>query len=216
MTDLLERVAGPGLDLLRRADDALVAVGAPPGDPVWGLLREVRALPADILEQLLAADGTAFLAAGDELAGGAREVSVAADAVPGAAGWSGHAAEAYAARWSAALTQVDRIAERLVAGASYARALAAWVAQTRRAVAVAVAECLASPEAATVRLAGPAPDAATGAAAASIAAHVLAAVAAAIRAGQALHDQWSGRLDELGLPVIQTVTGSGAPTTIQL
>jgi len=216
MSDLLERVAGPGLDLLRRADDALVAVGAPAGDPVWALLREVRALPADIVEQLLAADGTAFLVAGDELTAGAREVGVAADSIPGVARWSGHAADAYAARWSAALTQVDRIAERLSAGADYAQALAGWVAQTRRAVAVAVAECLASPEAATVRLAGPAPDAATGAAAASIVAHVLAAVAEAIRAGQALHDQWSGRLDELGPPVVQPVTGSGAPTTIQL
>jgi hypothetical protein len=137
------------------------------------------------------------------------------------AGWSGQAADEFAAQWSAAVSQVDQISGRLAASADYATAIAGWMGTTRRALAGAVAECLGSREAATVRLAGPGggagaePDAGVSLAAASIAAHVLAAVLEAVDAGYALHGRWAGRLDELGAPVVTPVSSGGAPTVIE-
>lgn len=214
MGDLLDRVAAPGLDLLRRVDAALVTGGAPAGDPVWALLRRAGALPSDILEHLIGSDGPALLPIADDLDGLRRALRAEVDAIPGAAGWSGYAADEYAAQWSAAVSQVDRIVERLSANADYGAAVAGWVATTRRQVAGAVAECLASREAATVRLGQPgSPE--VSVAAAAVAARVLTAALDAADAGYALCDAWSGRLDEVAYAPPAPVT-SGGPNRIEV
>jgi hypothetical protein len=215
VSDLLDRVAEPGLDLLRRVDSVLTAAGAPADDPVWPLLRRAGALPGDILAELLGADAAPLFTAGEALRAEAATVSRDADAVPTPAGWRGHAADEFAAQWSAAVSQVDRITERLTGTGLYAAEVAAWVAGSRRQFAIAVAECLASPEAATVRLAGAAHDPAVGAAAAAIAAHVLETVVAAVDAGQLLARRWAGHLDEVRYAPATPVTGAGSPHTIE-
>jgi hypothetical protein len=214
--DLLDRVAGPGLDLLSRVDAALVAGGAPAGDPVWTLLRRAGALPGDLLEQLLAAGGDDLAQAADQIHADARALDRDGDTIPGVAGWRGGAAEAFAGQWSAAVGHSDQIVERLGASADFAADVAAWVAATRRQVAGAIAECLASREAATVRLAGAAPDTGTCAAAAAIAAHVLTVVVDAAQAGEALRQRWSGRLDEVRYQPPASVSSASAPATIEI
>lgn len=217
MSDLLDRVAGPGLDLLGRVDAVLATAGAPAGDPVWPLLRQLGALPGDVLTHLLEAVPAPLEEAAADIRADATALGRAVDAVPGVAGWSGHAADAYAGQWSAATSHLDRIIERLAASAQYATAVADWVTSTRRQVAMAVAECLASREAATVRFAGSgSPDAQTGQAAAAIATHVLAAVAGAVEAGDSLREQWAGRLDEVRYRPAAPVASGGTPTVIEL
>jgi hypothetical protein len=196
--DALDRVAAAGRDLLGRVDDVLVAGGAPAGDPVWPLLRRAGALPGDLLDQLLGADPQPLYDAADQLRGDARALGDTVDSIPGVAGWRGAAADAYAGQWSAAVGQVDRITGRLGASGDYAADVAAWVATTRRQLAGAVAECLGSTEAATVRLARPGPPEPTVcAAAAAIAAHLLTVALDAADAGEALRQRWAGRLDEV-------------------
>lgn len=219
MTDRLDRVAGAGLDLLGRVDTVLAVGGAPAGDPVWPLLRQAGGLPGDLLAQLVDAAPQPIAGAGEQLRADARALDRSAAGIPDVAGWSGYAAEGFAGRWSAATAQLDRITERMVATGDFAAEVAAWVAATRRQVAGAVAECLASPEAATVRLAGAGvPDAHTCAAAAAIAAHVLATAVDAAQAGQALRQRWAGRLDEVRYvaPAVLPGAGAGAPSTIEL
>ncbi len=120
VSDLLDRVAEPGLDLLHRVDAALASAGAPADDPVWPLLRRAGALPGEILSHLLGADPAALPVAGDDVRAESVALSRAVDAVPGPAGWRGHAADEFAAQWSAAAGQVDRITERLTATADHA------------------------------------------------------------------------------------------------
>ncbi len=155
--------------------------------------------------------------AGDDVRAESVALSRAVDAVPGPAAWRGHAADEFAAQWSAAVGQVDRITERLTATADYSAELAGWLAGVRRQVAIAVAECLASTEAATVRLA----DISTagspvGPAAAAIAGHVLGAVLDGVAAGEALRQRWAGRLDEVGYRAAEPVAGAGTPHTIEI
>ena len=214
--DLLDRVAGPGLDLLGRVDAALVAGGAPAGDPVWALLRRAGALPGDLVEHLIDAGGDELASAAEQIHADARALDRENDAIPGTAGWRGGAAESFAGQWSAALGQTDRIVQRLTASADFAADVAAWVSGTRRQVAGAIAECLASREAATVRLAWPVPDADTSAAAAAIAAHVLSVVVDAAEAGEALRQRWAGHLDEVQYQPAAPVTSAASGASIEI
>lgn len=50
--DALDRLAEPGLDLLRRVD-ALIAAGVPEGHRVWPLLRRMQVLPGDAVRGFL-------------------------------------------------------------------------------------------------------------------------------------------------------------------
>jgi hypothetical protein len=219
VSDLLDRIAEPGLDLLRRVDTALATAGAPADDPVWPLLRRAGALPGEVVAHLLAADPQPLVAAGDGLRAESTDLSRAADAIPGLGGWRGHAADEFAAQWSAGIGQVDRITQRLSATADYSVAVTAWLTATRRQVAVAVAECLASTEAATVRLGAVGADAgagaATGVAAAAIAGHVLGAVLDAVETAHALAEQWAGRLDEVPYRAATPIANTATPRTIE-
>jgi hypothetical protein len=203
--DLLDRVhpvAGP---LLAKVDATLVAGGAPAGHPIWPLLRRLGALPGESVAHLVAVAPDGITPAGDDLHQHADGYRHRVDEVPMPAGWRGPAADAYAASWSALAAHLagsgpDTLAGRLADTAGYLDDVAAWLTRARRAVAGSVAECLGSAEAVTLHSGpgdpGPSPSAVT-AAAATIGAHLLATLVEVLDDGRALHDRWTGRLDEV-------------------
>ncbi|MEN3307211.1 MAG: hypothetical protein V7603_3413 [Micromonosporaceae bacterium] len=222
--DLLARLAAPAQDLLERVDRALLTGGAPAGHPIWPLLRRLGALPGELVIELAATTPESLRAAADPLRELARAYVDGLDLMPGAAGWRGDAAEAFGAQWRALAAHLadgaDSMAGGLTGTASYVDDVAGWLAATRDAVAVALARCLGSTEAATLRalpagalgsgvaglaggwLATGAPGAMAGPrsailAAAGIGAHLLRAAADGLDHGEALHSRWAGRLDEL-------------------
>ncbi len=235
--DLLARLAAPAQDLLERVDGALVAGGAPAGHPIWPLLRRLGALPGDLVSHLCAATPGSLRPATEPLRSLTHSYVDGPDLMPGTAGWRGEAAEAFGAQWHALAGHLadgpDSMAARLVATSSYVDDVAEWLAATRDAVAVAVAECLGSAEAATLRAlpvgaldsgvaglasavlaggsrpAGGRPDAAIRAAA-TIGARVLGAAATALDEGEALHSRWAGQLAELRYrPAPAPASGAG-------
>lgn len=225
MMDILTRVVTPGSDLLERVDRALLAGGAPPDHPIWPLLRRLGALPGELVAGLAAADPEALRLAARQLSELAESYVDGTAAVPADPGWRGDAAAAFGVRWQAMAGYLsegtESMAGRLAATASYVDDVAGWLAGTRDAVALALAECLDSIEATTLRtlpagaLASGAPGlasawlaagdgAAAGAgrdrglrAAATLGAHVLAAASRALEEGEALRVRWSGHLGEL-------------------
>jgi hypothetical protein len=222
--DRLARLAAPAQDLLERVDRALLAAGAPADHPIWPLLRRLGALPGELVGQLAAADPDRLRPVGDPVRELERSYVDGADLMPGPAGWRGEAAEAFGAQWHALADHLagggDSMAGRLDRCVSYVDDVADWLAATRDVVAVALAECLGSIEAATLHAvpagafssglaglasarlapgepaAGPRPDRAIRAAA-SIGAHLLRAASAALDEGERLQARWAGRLDEL-------------------
>jgi hypothetical protein len=199
--DLLDRVYPVAHDLLDRVDATLVAGGAPADHPVLPLLRRVGALPGAVVAHLarVAPDGLA--GAGDALRRQADGYRERADAVPMPAAWRGPAAESFGAAWSGLSAHLagggpDTLAGRLDDTAGYLDDVAAWLVRARRALAGPVAECLGSAEAVTLR-SSPDTVPSTVAAAATIGAHLLGTAAEVLDDGQAVHDQWAGRLAEL-------------------
>jgi hypothetical protein len=214
-TDVLDRVAGPGTDLLARVDAALLDAGAPARHPVWPVLRRVRALPGAAFAALLALRPETLHASAAQLRVQARGYLRTQAGVGGGQPWSGPAARGYEARWEALRGHLgetadpteDSLAGRLAATAAYLDELADWVRDARAGVALAVAAALGSAEAVALR-APVDPDgddrtgqphraAAESSAAAAIAAHVLDAVVRALDDGDAVARRWSGRLGEL-------------------
>ncbi len=233
--DLLDRVATPARDLLRRVDATLSGQGAPGDDPVWPLLRQAGALPGDLVEALLGADPAVLAEPAERLRSAGRQLAIAGDSVPGPAGWHGAAADSFAGAWRGLSARLgegpESLPGRLADTASYVDEVARWLAGTRRSVAVAVAECLGS--AAAVVLRGQAPDPPAGAsllagagalagsadksrAAAEIGAHVLQVAVEALADGEALHARWAGRLDPLAAPVPQDGEAVRATDQIRL
>jgi hypothetical protein len=213
--DLLDQIYPPARDLLDRVDAALIAGGAPPGDPILPLLRRLGALPGDTAAQLAAAVPDPLSATGDSVRRQADGYESGQASVPAPAAWRGPAAESFAARWSTLSGHLAgdpaSMAGRLVATASYLDDVAAWLTRGRTAMAGTLAECLSSAEAATLRAtpasgpdpARPAPTGGIGdavRAAAVLGAHVLGCAAEVLDDGQRLLDAWAGRLDELPGP----------------
>lgn len=211
--DALDRLAGIGTDLLHRVDAALVAGGAPAGDPLWPLLRHVGALPGDALEFGLKLTPEPLRSAAAQLRADAdrfarRRERLAADLGPAAGAWEGSGAEAFAARWQSLAAHLGdggdpaTVTGRLHATASYADALADWSEGLRAELAEAVARVTGSAEAVTIRGSRPggtteAPPAAVLEAAALIGVRVLQPVADAFDAARDLERRWSPELAEL-------------------
>jgi hypothetical protein len=171
--DALERLSSVGADLLARVDAALAAGGAPADDPIWPLLRQVGALPADVLDFGLRLDHIALRSAATELRAVAdrfarQPARLAADI--GRSAWEGTGAEAFAAVWESLSEHIGEgtdpatVTGRLLATASYVDDLAGWAADLRHELAEAIARVATSAEAVTLRGSD---DAATRVAAAS-------------------------------------------------
>lgn len=231
--DLLDRIYPVARDLLDRIDATLIASGTPADHPILPLLRRVGTLPGDVAAQLAAGATDPLVEAGEAVRRQAEGYETGQASVPTPAAWRGPAAESFAARWSTVSGYLAgdpaSMAGRLGATASYLDDVAAWLVRGRRALAGALAECLGSAEAATLRgtpglgvarsasaasatsgvTGGPAGSAFGGPAAtprdvvraaADLGAHVLAGVAEVLDDGQHVLDLWAGRLDDLPYP----------------
>ncbi|MFY1705571.1 hypothetical protein ACN28G_28300 [Micromonospora sp. WMMA1923] len=151
--DALDRLAEPGLDLLRRVD-TLLAGGAPEGHPVWPLLRRLQVLPAEAVRGFLDLHPAPLTTAGDEVRRLIRSYDQACAPLTDPVAWSGPAAASYGQARAALLRHLDEGPEsligRLESTAGYADALADWVERSRIALARTLAEVLGSTEAVTV------------------------------------------------------------------
>lgn len=211
MTDPLDRLAEPGLDLLRRVD-TLLATGAPEGHRVWPLLRRMQVLPGTAVRSFLELPAVALSDAGRsvrQLVRGYDEVSAA---LTEPVLWSGTAATAFGEHRAALLSHLDEGPESLVgrleSTAGYADALADWIEGSRRtlartlagvlgsAEAVAVVAATSAPPAASAQLVVSVPHPAAKVEAAEIAARVLAVLSAAYDGAETLLRQWGPSLAE--------------------
>jgi hypothetical protein len=235
--DLLDRIHPPARDLLDRIDAALIAGGAPAGHPILPLLRRLGALPGDVVAHLAAVVPEPLTSAGDPVRREADGYESGQASVPVPAAWRGPAAESFAAQWSTVSGHLAgdpaSMAGRLGSTAAYLDDVVAWLLRGRRALAGALAECLGSAEAVTLRAAPAAarasgsdpgrPGSTTGPgsspgdahgpgdaarAAADLGAHVLACAAEVLDDGQRVVDAWAGRLDELPIPAPVPVAAS--------
>ncbi|WP_326551072.1 hypothetical protein [Micromonospora sp. NBC_01813] len=223
--DALDRVAGPALDLLARVDDQLARHGAAAEDPVWPLLRQVRALPGDAVAAFRAVRPAPLAAAGAAIRPHLDGYAEAADALAGQVDWSGAAAQAYDAVRAALATRLTdssagpvspaSLAGNLAATAGYAEALADWVSSSRSALAVVLADALRSTEATTLVTAG-VPGVASGLpgvretadAAAALAVPVLTVLLEIAEQGEELLAQWRPRLALAGAAGVAPAPGA--------
>ncbi|SCG63466.1 hypothetical protein [Micromonospora halophytica] len=199
--DALDRLAEPGLDLLRRVD-RLLAAGAPEGHRLWPLLRRMQVLPGDALRAFLDLHPAPLATAGHAVRRLVRGYDDASAALTDPGLWSGPAASAYDEARSALLRHLDEGPESLVgrleSTAGYADALAHWVEGSRLAVARVLAEVIGSTEAVHVHAAtalGAEPGPGT-LAAAEIATRVLSVLGVAYDGAETLLREWSPSLAE--------------------
>ncbi|GIF74091.1 hypothetical protein [Asanoa siamensis] len=183
MSDALDHLAGPAGDLLARVDDLLARVGAPDDDPVWPLLRRMRALPGEAVAALTGTLRAAPLAeAGGVLRARAATCTDVRSAVIAPVAWEGPAGESYAARAARLGADAAAAGEALAATGRFADEAAAWIERTRERLAVVLAETLVSADAVAVVLGT---DNAARAAA-TIATRVLSTLDTAISDGETL------------------------------
>jgi hypothetical protein len=204
--DALDRLAEPGLDLLRRVD-TLLAAGVPEGHRVWPLLRRMQVLPGDAVRGFLDLDPAPLSGAGRSVRRLVRGYDDVSAALTDPVLWSGPAASAYERERAALLRHLDEGPESLVgrleSTAGYADALADWVEGSRLALARALADVLRSAEAVAVVAATsagaparPGPVGPGVADAAEIAARVLAVLCVAYDGAETLLRQWAPSLAE--------------------
>lgn len=198
--DVLDRVLASGADLLDRIDAALLTLGAPSEHPIWTLTRRVGATPATAVAQIAALSPDRLREPITALHREAEACRYDAASLPARLDSQGAAAEAYAIRRVDLIARLsdgsDALAGRLGSTAAYLDDAAGWVESSRRSVASALAACLGSREAVTLR-AAPAADHSAIVAAADLGAHVLGEVARCIDAGWDVQQRWAGRLAEV-------------------
>jgi hypothetical protein len=148
--DRLEEVVQTASPMLRRIDEVLSAVGAPPDHQVWAELRRVRLLPGDAVHAVAALRPAEFADAAPELRADARAYAGIAESLPAPGGWTGDAADAYDAARRRAAAHLsggpDSLDERLEATADLAEALAGWMERARGELAALLAGILTSAE----------------------------------------------------------------------
>lgn len=230
--DALDRLLDDGRDLLGLVDAVLLAGGVPAGHPFCAAVRRTGALP------LAAVDSVAGLRPEPliETAERVRAIvdryehqGVALAGLAGAGVWEGRGAQAFSAQVTAFATHLggpgeDSMTGRLAATASYLSDVAAWIRDSRRAVAGSLGRALASAEAVRIRAAfrtgtrPGGPDLDQAVAAAVIGAVVLDAVAAALDNGTAVRERWAGRLGEFTFrpPVEARPAGPDTGTRVAL
>jgi hypothetical protein len=203
--DPLDRLAEPGLDLLRRVD-TLLAAGAPEGHRVWPLLRRMQVLPREAVRSFLDLHPAPLAGAGRSVRRLVRGYDEVSATLTDPVLWSGAAATAYGEARRALQHHLEEGPESLVgrleSTAGYADALADWVEGSRHALARALADVLRSTEAVavvaatSVPLARSARRASAGVEAAEIAARVLAVLCVAYDGAETLLRQWGPSLAE--------------------
>ncbi|GGO04953.1 hypothetical protein [Micromonospora parathelypteridis] len=204
--DALDRLAEPGLDLLRRVD-RLIAAGVPEGHRVWPLLRRMQVLPGDAVRGFLDLHPAPLAGAGHAVRRLVRGYDDVSAALTDSVLWSGPAATAYGQQRTALLRHLDEGPESLVgrleSTAGYADALADWVEGSRLALARTLADVLRSAEAVAVVAATaagastrPGPVGPGVADAAEIGARVLAVLCVAYDGAETLLRQWAPSLAE--------------------
>ncbi|MEH1167881.1 hypothetical protein V6V47_21090 [Micromonospora sp. CPCC 205539] len=204
--DPLDRLAEPGLNLLRRVD-TLLAAGVPEGHRVWPLLRRMQVLPGDAVRGFLDLHPAPLAGAGHAVRRLVRGYDDVSAALTDPVLWSGPAASAYGQERATLLRHLDEgpdsLVGRLESTAGYADALADWVEGSRLALARTLADVLRSAEAVTVvatTAAGtsprPGPVGPGVADAAEIAARVLAVLCVAYDGAETLLRQWAPSLAE--------------------
>jgi hypothetical protein len=183
MADALDHLARPAGELLARVDDVLARFGAAEDDPVWMLLRRVRALPGEAVTALapsLSAAPVAAAAAAVRERAGPYAAAQAALTTPVA--WEGPAGDAFAAHAQRLAGDLGEAADALAATGRLADEVAAWITRTRSRLAAVLADALGSAEAVSVVLGmADAPRCA-----AAIATRVLAAIDEAVADGESL------------------------------
>jgi hypothetical protein len=146
--DTLAQVVATAAPLLRRVDDLLSGIGAPPDHQVWTQMRRVRLLPGDAVHAINGLRPADLAEAAPELRADARAYADIAESLPPPGTWTGDAADAYdAARRHAAghlSGGLESLDERLEATADLADALVEWMSQSRSAVAETLAGVLSS------------------------------------------------------------------------
>jgi hypothetical protein len=226
--DALDRLAEPGIDLLRRVD-TLLAAGAPEGHRVWPLLRRMQVLPGDALRSFLDLRAAPLAGAGHTVRRHVHGYDHACATLTDPLLWSGPAAAAYGQSRTMLLRHLDdgpeSLVGRLEATAGYADALADWVEGSRLTVARTLAEVIGSAEAVSVVAATSitresphsGPSSPGTPAAAEIAARVLAVLCVAYDGAETLLRQWAPSLAESPLRTTSTRfrpgTAPGGPTT---
>jgi hypothetical protein len=149
--DSLDHVMDTAGPLLRRIDELLSGVGAPPDHAVWAEMRRVRLLPGDAAQTVAALRSGDLADASPELRADARGYAGIAEAVPPPGAWSGDAADAYDVARRRTVTHLsggpDSLDERLEATADLADAMVDWIGQARADLARTLAEVLGSAQA---------------------------------------------------------------------
>jgi uncharacterized protein YukE len=181
--DTLDEAVAAAAPLLRRVDELLSGVGAPPEHAVWAQVRRVRLLPGDAVHAIAALRAADLAGASPELRADARAYADIASALPPPGTWTGDAAEAYEDARRRAVEHLsggpESLDERLEATADLADALVGWIIQSRSDVAAALAEVLSSGEAVALSTDSAADPAAVreGLAAADVAERILRTIA---------------------------------------
>jgi hypothetical protein len=199
MTDALDRLVGPGIDLLDRVDAALMAYGFPADHPVAGSLRRLGALPGDVLRAISALRPAAVRVAGSELRRATERYQRQRDLLAAPVDWTGPAGERFSVHRAALASFIGDTGDagelglvgRLWSTVAYLDSVAEWMERSRSAMARVLADVLGSVEAIRLHT----PD--TAAAAATVGALVLSTAAEAHDAGRAVAERWAGRLDEV-------------------
>src|SRR4051794_16898680 len=93
--DAFDHVVATAAPMLRRVDELLSGVGAPPEHAVWSQVRRVRLLPGDAVRAVAGLRATDLADASPELRADARAYADIAAALPPPGPWTGDAAEAY-------------------------------------------------------------------------------------------------------------------------
>jgi len=213
--DLLDRVIGPGSDLLVRVDEILSRHGAPAAHPVWALLHRLGVMPSVALDQVAGLAPSDISAAGTPLSGIASDLHTAVASLPSDVTSRGATADGFGARWNGLARQIGDGADRLSATAAAVAELAAWAGTARRDLAGVLGACLGSAEAVLVRSASVTGDADSIRAAADIAADVLESLAKTVDAGWQCFGDWSALDAEIPVTV-SAVDGPLVPNHIEL
>jgi uncharacterized protein YukE len=197
--DLLDRVYPPASDLLNRVDRALLSLGAPPGHPVWSVLRAVGATPADAIAHFVALDPGVLTEAARAVRTSTSEWHDIVAGLPRSIDSQGVAADAYVNAWPGIATHLEDLAGGLDDTSAFLGAVADWMARSRRSLAGTLATCLGSQEALMLRageLSGT--SHAVIVAAADLGAQVLAMVSHCLDDGWQIRDRFATVLTEAG------------------